>query len=1392
MAAIAAQGAARADIDAGSTLLASNLGGGNSTVFNGGTLQLDASKTYGRDFTFKDVTGNTIDLLGSTSTFSGKLTGDGGITIGDTKGGGILTLTDSNNNYKGFTTINSGATLALYDSDTGSDSNTTSGSIQHSAQLVNNGTFDISGTASGTTIIALSGSGKVILGAETLTIYNYDSDNEKTYSDPTTFSGVISGSGSLTLTATTLTLSGANTYTGYTSVSSGTLALSGVGSIAKSSNVAVYGALDVTNANSVSLKSLSGSGSVLLGANTLRLTAAGGTFSGIISGTGGLTLESGTEYLTGANTFTGSVTVNGGLLEVGSPSITYNVTNNAKFAFYSSSAIAMSGVISGTGEVQNLAAGVTTITTAQTYTGATTISYGTLKLSGNGTIATSSSVVANGVFDISSTTGASITSLAGTGTVTLGSQDLTITNGSGTFSGLISGSGDLILAGGAQILSGASTFTGTTTVNTGTLILRAGGSLRSAVINNAVVDISTGATTTGSASIGSLSGAGGVTLGANTLVLTAAANTYAGTMSGTGGLWLSSGTEILSGTNTYTGTTTVAGGTLSLSSTGSLAAASALSINGTLDVSAASGTAISFASLAGTGTVALGAHTLNLTAAAGAFSGVLQGTAGLLVSGGTEILAGSNTYTGGTTVASGATLQIGSGTTGGSIVGNVVNNGTLAFDRSNSLVFSGTISGSGGINQFGAGTTILTAKNTYTGGTTISFGTLQIGNGSASGSILGNVVDNGTLAFARSDGTVLSAVVSGTGNLSVVSGTSTLTAVNSYTGATTVASGATLILTGAGNIATSRNVADNGTFDVSAATGASIKSVSGSGTVILGANALTITEATGTFSGVMSGSGALTIGGGTQMLSSTNTYTGLTTVNGGTLAVTGSIAASQGVAVNSGGVLSGTGTVSALTVASGGTVKPTAGGTLTVNGGVTFASGSSYVVDVTSSSATTLKASGAASLAGTLNVASQDGTYRLGEKLTVLTAGSGVSGTFALGTVASTGAEFKSALTYDANHVYLEIDLSKLSPLLPTSATVNQKAAVGGIDRSIAAGQKPSLSFQDLGNDSSAGLAADADQLAGEIGGDLPLATRSLVAPFLDAIFDHMSTSARESEAWLSAFDGANITAADLATGAHRFKSSMAGIVAGAQWMPWSNVTLGAALSAGLSDFHLSDNLGTGHASSLQGALYAHVQLSPHIYNSFAAAVTLADIKTERALTVSGTDELMGKLTAKAFAGRYEAGASLGQLTPYIAVQGVFTSLPGYSETASSGANTFALTYASQTSNDARVELGFHHAIDIEATPRWILTPDWTMHFTDKLAWAHDFAGGSGASAAFTSLPSSGFSVNGVKTGRDFALASVGADFLFDNGLRITSRLDTAFSQRSQNFTGFAGLGYKW
>src|SRR5262249_14475958 len=131
---------------------------------------------------------------------------------------------------------------------------------------------------------------------------------------------------------------------------------------------------------------------------------------------------------------------------------------------------------------------------------------------------------------------------------------------------------------------------------------------------------------------------------------------------------------------------------------------------------------------------------------------------------GTFTLTGDNTYTGTTTISAG-TLQVGNGGTTGSVAGNITNNSALAFNRSDALTYAGVVSGTGALSQAGSGTLILTGANTYTGGTTISTGTLQVGNGGTTGGVAGNIVNNAALTFNRSNALTYAGVISGTGSL---------------------------------------------------------------------------------------------------------------------------------------------------------------------------------------------------------------------------------------------------------------------------------------------------------------------------------------------------------------------------------------------------------------------------------------------------------------------------------------------------------------------------------------------------------------------------------------------------------------------------------------------------
>ena len=244
------------------------------------------------------------------------------------------------------------------------------------------------------------------------------------------------------------------------------------------------------------------------------------------------------------------------------------------------------------------------------------------------------------------------------------------------------------------------------------------------------------------------------------------------------------GTLVLTGTNTYSGGTAINGGTLQVASNDNLGAVGGgLSFDGgTLENTGAFSTSRAVTLNADGGT---SETTADLT-----LTGLVSGTGALTKDGaGTLALTATNNYTGDTTIANG-TLQLGAGGGTGSILGDVVNNGTLSFNRSNNYTFAGDISGTGGVNQIGTGTTTLTGSNTYTGGTTISAGSLVVGNGGTQGSIIGDVSNDAALSFLRSNNVTFGGTISGTGTLTQQgSGNLILSADNSYLGATTVQAG---------------------------------------------------------------------------------------------------------------------------------------------------------------------------------------------------------------------------------------------------------------------------------------------------------------------------------------------------------------------------------------------------------------------------------------------------------------------------------------------------------------------------------------------------------------------------------------------------------------------------
>lgn len=249
------------------------------------------------------------------------------------------------------------------------------------------------------------------------------------------------------------------------------------------------------------------------------------------------------------------------------------------------------------------------------------------------------------------------------------------------------------------------------------------------------------------------------------------------------------------------------------------------------------------------------------------FNSQLMGTDGLTTGGGgTVVLNNNNSYTGGTTVSAG-TLQVGnSGTTGTLGAGDVTDNGNLAIDHSDTITITNNINGSGTVSQIGRGTTIFTGDNSYSGGTLISSGTLQVGDGGADGSLgTGNVTNLSSLVFNQGENVTIDNLISGSGGVSFIGvSTNILTADNTYSGGTMINSNSTVQV---GNGGPSGSL--------------------GTGTV-QNIGALIFDRSDDVTNGnQITGSGSLTqAGAGTLILTGNSDYTGATTINsGGTLQI---------------------------------------------------------------------------------------------------------------------------------------------------------------------------------------------------------------------------------------------------------------------------------------------------------------------------------------------------------------------------------------------------------------------------------------------------------------------------------------------------------------------------
>ena len=528
------------------------------------------------------------------------------------------------------------------------------------------------------------------------------------------------------MTAYGLALLGTNqsySLTGTGSISAITASL-GTGSLTYTNSgpltIGSYGGISGITAGAVTLTAggLQGAENITTtGAGTISLNPASGsyTYSGVISG--GVVLSksgNGTQILTGNNTFTGATTVSGGVLRV---------THSGGLGTAAGGTTVTAGALEISGDI-TLADALTLSGTGVSNNGALRSISGANTLTGNITLgAVTEMQVDAGSLSITPTTGNAFS----------GAFGLTLqTDGAVTVGGVMATStGSLSKTGNADlVLTGNNTFTGSTTISGGTLYLGSGGTtgtVAGAIVNNGSVVVNRSNDVT---LAGAISGSGGLTKqGAGTLTLSGA-NSYAGvtTVSG-GGLQISSDANLgLAPVALTTGKLVLNGGSLTASETFTLSHLRGITLGADSTLTVASGKTLTYL-----GVVTDGASSYALTKAG----------AGALVLGAAQTYDGLTSVTGGTLrLGAGASLNGGTG-------GLSLATGTTLDLQSNALTLGSlSMAGTAAIVN-GAGSSSLTVTGASVLANSITTTGHQIYNGAVTLAEDTNLVTtaNGSLTF---------------------------------------------------------------------------------------------------------------------------------------------------------------------------------------------------------------------------------------------------------------------------------------------------------------------------------------------------------------------------------------------------------------------------------------------------------------------------------------------------------------------------------------------------------------------------------------------------------------------------------------------------------------------
>ncbi|TAE89987.1 MAG: hypothetical protein EAZ81_11540, partial [Verrucomicrobia bacterium] len=865
----------------------------NSAATTTSTLTVNQATDTVYDGTIQNGAGS----VALTKSGSGSLTlnGANNFTGGTTVSAGTLRVGNATalGGNSGAVSVTSGAVLDLNGTTmTGTNALTLNGTGITSAGALTNSSATAATYAG---LVNLGSSSSIVAGAGNITLSNAGTITGSGFgltvggAFNTTINSIIgTGSGSLIKQdAGVLTLTGANSYTGGTTISAGTLrvgnatALGGnAGAVSVSSGAVLdLNGTTMTGTNALTLNGTGiNSAGALINSSATAATYAGlvslGSSSSIIAGSGNITLSN-------AGTITGA-----GLgLTVGGAS---NTTINSIIG-------------TGSGSLIKQDAGVLTLTGANSYTGGTTLSAGTLVVGNASALGSAASALTlnGGTLRIALDQGTPISTYA----TTIGG-DVTIQGSKATANS----------SGVTQTLGNLSIGANTLSISSNNLIVNTGYGITfgaTSLTGNAIFDVANNGTATGTLTISGLitetGSARSITKnGAGNLVLNLQSNVSPQASSFSGGATINAGTLILANALGTGGQQTTPGGnssgTFNLGgSSGTATATLAIGNNNIVFNNAinvrggSSGTktlSVSGSSVNATqgGTITLNDNLTISTAAtnssmtlAGVVEDGVNGARGITVSGsGTVRFTNANTYTGTTTINSGNTLQIGNAGATGSISSSssIVNNGTISVNRTGSITLLNSISGNGGLTKISTGTLILSGNNSYVGNTLMgtavgtSTGILRLTHSNALGT--GKLIIN--------NGNSDTGSVELTGGITVANNVDFFGRASSGTGAIfrNVSGDNELsgVLTGSFNGGNYNFQSDSGTLTIS---NKITTSSAGRSLNLRGAGSINITgiveDGTGSISVRSLDAGTYTLGG------SNNSYTGSTTFGNGTLSV---------------------------------------------------------------------------------------------------------------------------------------------------------------------------------------------------------------------------------------------------------------------------------------------------------------------------------------------------------------------------------------------------------------------------------------------------------------------------------------------------------------------------